>query len=49
LCEGAAGIIEDELNGPRLTEKLNRALEKKRDRLVFAPADVIGSAWWPQP
>jgi hypothetical protein len=42
LCEGAAGIIEDELNGPRLTEKLNGAIEKKRDRLMFAPADFAG-------
>jgi hypothetical protein len=40
-------LVENELNGPQLTAKLNRAIEKKRDRLTFAPADLIASGWWP--
>jgi hypothetical protein len=42
LSDGIRSIVEDELNGPHLTAKLNRAIEKKRDRLVFAPASLVG-------
>jgi hypothetical protein len=43
LSDGVRSIAEDELNGPQLAAKLNRAIEKKRDRLTFAPADLMGS------
>jgi hypothetical protein len=49
LSEGVRSIAEDELNGPQLTAKLNRAIEKKRDGLTFAPADLIAPAWRPVP
>jgi hypothetical protein len=47
LSGGVRSLVEDELNGPQLTAKLNRAIDKKRDRLVFAPADLLKSGWWP--
>jgi hypothetical protein len=40
LSDGVRSIVLDELNGPQLTAKLNRAIEKKRDRLVFG---IVGS------
>jgi hypothetical protein len=43
LSDGVRAIVEDELNGPQLTAKLNRAIEKKRDELIFAPASLVGS------
>jgi hypothetical protein len=42
LSDGVRSIVEDELNGAQLTAKLNRAIEKKRDALVFAPASLLG-------
>jgi hypothetical protein len=47
LSSGVRSIVEDELNGSQLTTRLNRAIEKKRDRLVFSPADLLKSGWWP--
>ncbi len=47
LSGGVRSLVEDELNGPQLAAKLNRAIDKKRDRLVFAPADLLKSGWWP--
>jgi hypothetical protein len=47
LSGGLRSVIEDELNGPQLTAKLNRAIDKKRDELVFAPTDLVKSGWWP--
>ncbi|HEX6962629.1 MAG TPA: hypothetical protein VF175_12225 [Lacipirellula sp.] len=47
LSDGVRGILEDELNGPHLAAKLNRAIEKKRDRLTFAAGDLIAQGWWP--
>jgi hypothetical protein len=38
-------VIEEEANGPQLVEKLNRAIDKKRDRLVFSTADWLKSPW----
>jgi hypothetical protein len=35
-------LIEDELNGPKLADKLNRSIEKRRDRLVFTPDMLLG-------
>jgi hypothetical protein len=47
LGEGVSRLVQDELNGPKLTEKLNRAIEKKRDRLAFRPAELFEGQWWP--
>lgn len=47
LSGGVRSLVEEELNGPQLTAKLNRAIDKKRDRLAFAPADLLKSGWWP--
>jgi hypothetical protein len=47
LGDGVRRLVEEELNGPRLVEKLNRAIEKKRDRLTFRPAELLESDWWP--
>lgn len=47
LGDGVRKLAEEELNGPRLTEKLNRAIAKKRDRLAFRPAELLESTWWP--
>lgn len=34
----------DELDGPSLTAKLNRAIDKKRDRLVLSPGKLLEKA-----
>ncbi len=47
LGKGVRGLVEDELNGPKLTEKLNRAIDKKRDRLEFRPGEFIEQRWRP--
>jgi hypothetical protein len=47
LGDGVRKLVEDELNGPRLTEKLNHAIDKKRDRLTFCPAELLETHWWP--
>lgn len=47
LGDGVRKLVEDELNGPRLTEKLNHAIDKKRDRLTFRPAELLETTWWP--
>jgi hypothetical protein len=44
LGDSLRGVIEDEINGPKLVEKLNRSIEKRRDRLVFTPEMLIGAA-----
>lgn len=40
-------LMEDQLEGPKLTAKLNRAIDKKRDRFVLAPNKL--APWWSQP
>jgi hypothetical protein len=40
--DGVRHLIEDELNGPKLADKLNRSIEKRRDRLVFTPDMLLG-------
>jgi hypothetical protein len=40
-------LVERELQGPKLTAKLNRAIEKKRDRLEFSLPGFVNSSWWP--
>lgn len=47
LGGGVRRIIGDELDGPKLTAKLNQAIDKKRDRLVFSSAELLQSSWWP--
>lgn len=47
LGDGMSRLVQDELNGPKLTEKLNRAIEKKRDRLALRPAELFEGQWWP--
>jgi hypothetical protein len=42
LGDGLRHLIEDELNGPKLAAKLNRSIEKRRDRLVFTPEMLLG-------
>jgi hypothetical protein len=39
--------IEHELKGPKLTAKLNRAIEKNRDHLELSINDLLDSSWWP--
>jgi hypothetical protein len=43
LGDGLRHWIEDELNGPKLADKLNRSIEKRRDRLVFSPEMLLGA------
>lgn len=45
LSGGIRRLVEEEANGPQLVEKLNRAIDKKRDRLVFSTADWLKSPW----
>jgi len=42
LGDGIRHLIEDEFNGPQLADKLNRSIEKRRDRLVFTPEMLLG-------
>jgi hypothetical protein len=44
LGDSLRGVIEDEINGPKLVDKLNRSIEKRRDRLVFTPEMLLGAA-----
>lgn len=44
LGEGLRRLIEDQISGPRLAEKINRSLEKRRDRLEVTPDKLIGVA-----
>lgn len=45
LSGGVRRLVEEEANGPRMVEKLNRAIDKKRDKLVFSTADWLNSSW----
>jgi hypothetical protein len=42
LGDGLKHLIEDELNGPKLTAKLNHSIDKRRDQLVFTPQMLLG-------
>jgi hypothetical protein len=42
LGDGLRHLIDDELAGPKLVSKLNRSLEKRRDKLVFTPDMLLG-------
>lgn len=43
LGRGMRSLVEDQLDSPRLTAKLNRAIDKKRDRLVLVAAPLWGA------
>jgi len=45
LGKGIKHVIEDGLEPHKLTKKLNRAIDKKRDRLRFSPAEILESGW----
>jgi hypothetical protein len=47
LGDGIRHLIEDELNGPKLAGKINRSIEKRKDRLVFTPEMLVGAAGTP--
>lgn len=47
LSDGVRSLAEDELDSPRLTAKINAAIDKRRESLIFAPADLIDSGWRP--
>lgn len=42
LGKGIKKLVEEELDGPTLTAKLNRAIDKKRDRLVLSGGKLWG-------
>ncbi|MGI9457801.1 MAG: hypothetical protein ACR2NU_14645 [Aeoliella sp.] len=43
LGKGMKRLMEDQLDSTRLTAKLNRAIDKKRDRLTLTPAKLLGN------
>jgi hypothetical protein len=45
LSSGLRHLIEDKLEPAKLTKKLNRAIDKKRDRLRFTPDKYLSSGW----
>ncbi len=47
LSNSVEDWIEDELRGPKLVEKLNTAIDKRRDSLRLSPSQLIESSWWP--
>ena len=47
LGEEIEDIILEKLRGPKLTAKINRAIDKKRDRLKYALPKFMDSSWWP--
>jgi hypothetical protein len=42
LGDGLRHLIEDELAGPKLVAKLNRSIEKRRERLMLTPDKLLG-------
>ncbi|MCA9231873.1 MAG: hypothetical protein KDA57_14585 [Planctomycetales bacterium] len=47
LSSGVRRLVEHELKGPRLVEKANRSIEKRRDRLELSLGELVDSSWWP--
>lgn len=43
LGDGLKYLMKDQLDGPKLTAKLNRAIDKKRDRFVLSATDLLPS------
>ena len=48
LGDSLRGVIEDEVNGPKLVTRLNHSIDKRRDRLVFTPEMLLGAARKPE-
>ena len=44
LSDSVRKLLADELDGPELTAKINRAVEKNRDRLALSPSDWLAGA-----
>jgi hypothetical protein len=42
LGDGLRHVLEDELSGPKLVAKLNRSIEKRRERLQLTPEMLLG-------
>jgi hypothetical protein len=42
LGDGLRHVLEDELTGPKLVAKLNRSIEKRRERLQLTPDMLLG-------
>jgi hypothetical protein len=49
LGDALRHVVEDELSGPKLVAKLNRSIEKRRDRLEFTPDMLLGNTASTQP
>ena len=47
LGDGLRKLLEHELKGRKLTSKLNRAIDKKRDELSYNFEGLLESPWWP--
>ena len=47
IGEEIEDIIAKQLRGPKLTAKINRAIDKKRDRLQYTLPKFMDSSWWP--
>jgi hypothetical protein len=42
LGKGMKDLIEDELDGPKLADKLNHSIDKRRERLKITPEKLLG-------
>lgn len=47
LSSGVRRLVEHELKGPKLAAKLNRSIDKRRDRLELDMSQLVNSSWWP--
>ncbi len=47
LSSGLRKAVEHELKGPKLVAKINRSIDKRRDRLEIGLDDLLDSSWWP--
>jgi hypothetical protein len=47
LGDSVRKMLQEELQGPELTAKINRAVERKRDRLALSPSEWLADAWRP--
>lgn len=47
LSKTVERLIEHEMASPKLAKKLNRAIDKKREKLVFSPDQLLKTSWWP--
>jgi len=47
LSSGLRRAVEHELKGPKLVAKINRSIDKRRDRLEIGLDDLLDSSWWP--